>query len=205
MYCKYDEPGIIDEVAKSIMDGDLENLRFYLDDGLDPDQRNSHGTPLLICAVNAGKIDAAALLLARGANPDTAVAITNHTPLHYAAREDAPEMINLLLKNGAAIDAVDAYGWTPLHMSADRGTYESLKALIAAGANPLAQDRDGATPRDKALGHYAETREADHWLCGEHLREAERQRGGEDMEHEKAERDIATLKAHNPRRFRLKF
>lgn len=205
MYCKYNEPEMIRQVLKDIAAGDLENLRFYLSDGLDPDERGPGGLPLLVHAVIEGQAGAAGVLLDMGADPNITVAMTNHTPLHYAAREEIPGMAGLLLQHGAKIEAVDAYGWTPLHMAADRGAYETLKELISAGANALARDRDGDTPRDKALAHFHQIHQANHWLCSEHLREAERLIDVEGLKHEKAERDIAILKAHNPKRFRLKF
>ena len=205
MYCKYDEPEMIRQVEKDIAAGEVENLRFYLADGLDPDQRGTGGRPLLIQAVLERRVDSAEVLLAFGADPNIKALITNHTPLHYAANDNNGAMVALLAGHGANPEAVDVYGWTPLHMAADHGTVEAIRALVAAGANVQAQDRDGRTPRDRAVAQYKRTLEDRHFVCAEQLRAAELQLDAEGLKHEKAERDIAALKAHNPKRFRLKF
>jgi ankyrin repeat protein len=205
MYCNYNNPEVIEDVLKAIADEELDDLRFYLNDGLDPDTKDKWGLPLLVTAVKDGKARAAGVLLAMGADPNIQTPVTHHTPLHYAALGDTATIVALLVKHDAHLEAVDAYGWTPLHMAADRGCVEAVKALVALGANVLAHDPSGETPRDKALTHFHQIHQASHWLCGEHLREAERLLDVEGLKHEKAERDIAVLKGHNPKRFRLKF
>jgi ankyrin repeat protein len=205
MYCNYNDPQVIDDVLKAIADESLDDLRFYLNDGLDPDLKDKWGLPLLVTAVRDGKAGAAGVLLAMGADANIRTPVTQHTPLHYAARGDAAAIVGLLVKHDAKLESVDAYGLTPLHMAADCGAVAAVKALVAAGADVLARDSDGQTPRDRALKHFHQIHQAGHWLSGEHLREAERLRDVEGLKREKAERDIATLKGHNPKRFRLKF
>ena len=73
------------------------------------------------------------------------------TPLHHAARANAPEAVAALIKHGADIDARDRNARTPLHYTNLR--YESPEAavvLIERGADIHARDIDGRTPPELA-------------------------------------------------------
>ena len=61
---------------------------------------------------------------------------SGRTPLHFAFRGRGPGIIQLLLDNGALIDARDGSGFTPL-LAAESS--ESFQALRAAGADVRAQ------------------------------------------------------------------
>jgi ankyrin repeat protein len=59
------------------------------------------------------------------------------TPLHLAAVAGKADVIEALLKAGAAVDAKEAsWGQTPLIFAASRGHVEAIRALLAAGADP---------------------------------------------------------------------
>ena len=90
-------------------------------------------------------------LLALGAD----INIQNYkgkTGLHYAAKAGFLNVINLLIENGADLDALDNDGETPL-FEAIRSTIKSgekqrsaLEALLIKGANPNVKNRKGQTP-----------------------------------------------------------
>lgn len=67
------------------------------------------------------------------------------TSLHKAAEQGNAELIKVLLKYGASINATDIKGETPLHSLAWRENDEIFKFLIENKANPLATDIDGYT------------------------------------------------------------
>ena len=69
------------------------------------------------------------------------------TPLHLAALGLGPGIINLLLDNGANVDARDASGMTPLLRAFLSDDFTTLQA---AGANILAQSDDGYTALHRA-------------------------------------------------------
>ena len=75
------------------------------------------------------------------------------TPLAIAAREGHTDAARLLLRYGAALDAIDSRGWTPLHTAAApwwQENTELAELLIAAGADVHARNHDSQTPLDLA-------------------------------------------------------
>lgn len=80
------------------------------------------------------------------------------TPLHmliYTPSDDGAEVVRILVKYGAAVDALSRYGTTPLCYAAEEGKIEAVKALIYAGADPTAGDPDMGLPVEVAAqqGH----------------------------------------------------
>ena len=74
------------------------------------------------------------------------------TGLHCAAKAGFLNVINLLIENGATVDAIDNDGETPL-FEAIRSTIKSgekqraaLEALLRKGADPNVKNRKGQTP-----------------------------------------------------------
>jgi hypothetical protein len=88
------------EPFRAIEHFDLARLRRLLDAGLDPDATNERGTPLLVAAARELNFDAAALLLERGATPNTPDR-DGHTALRHVAGSGAIDFIKLLLRHGA--------------------------------------------------------------------------------------------------------
>jgi len=69
------------------------------------------------------------------------------TPLMYAAWQDNPELVAMLIKHGAKIDVVSIDALTPLAIAAQNGKIKAAQALVAAGADvnaPVA--KGGYTP-----------------------------------------------------------
>lgn len=103
-----------------------------------------------------GHAEAAALLLARGADPnrasDNAMAVA---PLHSAAAGSHLAIAQMLLDRGADPAATQEGGFTALHSAAQNGHRTLVELLLAHGARPDAQTDDGKRPRDLALeeGH----------------------------------------------------
>lgn len=62
------------------------------------------------------------------------------TPLHEAAWEDRPLVLQWLLENGAYTEAVDEHGRTPLAYAVYRAQTENVSCLLNGGANADARD-----------------------------------------------------------------
>ena len=77
-------------------------------------------------------------------------AANDGTPLHLVAETQTnAEIIALLLKNGAKVNAQTEYGWTPLHKAAQSGKSEAvILKLLEYGAHVTTQDVYGFTPLD---------------------------------------------------------
>ena len=144
--------------------GDLEMVRVLLDYyKVDVNTRNDSGwTPLLDasneCLVKIPNVvlslpDTVQSLLEHGAEVNTRTDHDNSTPLHISANAGLNEVVRVLLKYGADIDAKDDKGWTPLHNAAKSGEHEVVRMLLKCGANASTKDYEGRTPSHLALGN----------------------------------------------------
>lgn len=98
-----------------------------------------------------GHAEAAAMLLARGANPNRASQNgLRVTPLHSAAAGRHHALVAMLLDHGADPHARQEGGFTPLHSAAQNGDRATAELLLARGAARDARTDDGRAPRDFA-------------------------------------------------------
>lgn len=74
------------------------------------------------------------------------------TPLHLAAHYGQPEIVKLLLKNGADINAIasNAIGNTPIMAAIAGRNLEAIKSLVDGGANLKLKDKNGYDAFDAA-------------------------------------------------------
>jgi ankyrin repeat protein len=80
------------------------------------------------------------------------------TPLHFAAQEHAARVAEVLLEEGAEVDAPNVYGNTPLFVAVfnSRGRGTLIELLRAHGADPHHVNDAGQTPVGLArlIGNY---------------------------------------------------
>ena len=76
--------------------------------------------------------------------------LADSTPLHAAAFANTCEVAEVLLQNGAAIDAKGDNGGTPLHNAAFANACEVAEVLLRNGAKVNAKDEGGDTPLHNA-------------------------------------------------------
>jgi len=65
------------------------------------------------------------------------------SPLHMAAKEGHGAVVDLLLAEGADVNARSKYGDTPLHFALGSGSVEVITALYQAGADVTIENDDG--------------------------------------------------------------
>jgi ankyrin repeat protein len=98
------------------------------------------------------------LLLKYGADVNTSIKITNKydndsqekwttTPLLYALEQNNnPELVGVLIANGAKVNVSNQFQITPLHIAAGYGDIIIIDRLLNKGASINAQDVKGNTP-----------------------------------------------------------
>lgn len=87
-------------------------------------------------------------IIARNPALSAEVALNGETPLHRAVMERRSGLVDILIKNGADVNArIEAEnaneGFTPLHYAAAVGCARCAELLIAAQANIFLVDRNG--------------------------------------------------------------
>ncbi|KAI5066436.1 hypothetical protein GOP47_0019060 [Adiantum capillus-veneris] len=95
----------------------------------------------LILAIGEGDLQQVKLLLNH--KPELAKGGVFHSalsPLHYAASHGQPDVLLLLLENGAMVDASNSFKQTPLMLACKNGRLACLERLLEWGANVLMFD-----------------------------------------------------------------
>ena len=75
------------------------------------------------------------------------------TALHKAAIQGHEEIVQLLLSNGASLEAKDIWEQTPLHRAALSGHNSTVELLLSKGASLEAKDKVRQTPLHCATWH----------------------------------------------------
>jgi ankyrin repeat protein len=99
--------------------GDVDAMTQLLDGDAEVDAKKDGTTPLFV-ACEHGRVDAAGLLLDKGADVNQAK-MNGVTPLHVACREGHIDLARLLLEKGAEVDRADEDGATPLFVACEHG------------------------------------------------------------------------------------
>ena len=169
-----------DTMIKAVKFDDVKEVQKQLSQGMDPNMTDDQGMPLLVLAAreksdqvgqalvdnpktnveivdrageNAmmmaalnGDMDFVKLLIAKGAEVNK----KGWTPLHYAAANGHDDIVTLLLRYSAYVDAGSPNGTTPLMMAARGGHVSTAKLLLDAGADINVKNQIGLNALDFA-------------------------------------------------------
>jgi ankyrin repeat protein len=132
---------------RAVKNNDIKAVLKALDSGVNPDAYNGSGqTALHIAALN-NAVDAARLLIVRGANPLLGMRDEpDHIPLEDAVSFNKPEMVDLLARHGGYVPGAAINGWSLLHRACEKGRARTVEALLNAGANCNETTENGSTP-----------------------------------------------------------
>jgi len=111
-------------------------------------------TPLMWAASGGHEI-VALTLMELGADPNVRSSV-GHSALSEAARGCHLDVVKLLIKHGADVNAADVNrvgGYTPLMYAAAHGCEGMCEYLLSHGANVRATDRAGNTAAQIAASH----------------------------------------------------
>lgn len=132
------------EIVNAVISGDVATVKRFLS-ASSPDLARAYsddGWSLLHLAPNE---EVAEALLAHGADIH---AKNRHkrfgpgnAPLHVAVYMQRYAVAQLLLDNGANVNATDNAGWTPLHLAAYNGYTDLAQLLLSRGADPNLRTR----------------------------------------------------------------
>lgn len=182
---------------------DAEGLRQLHAGGLNINACTHTGLSLLQDATLNGKLVTARTLVELGADVNAQGGTSQMTALHFAVHKKQKELVEILLAKGADPNRRDSTGETPLHLAAFGGMPEIARVLVDAGADLTAQDNRKMTPWDvaqTAADERFEFANQDYWATATLLAEAERIQDGR----KQAAENLATLKTHPYKNFRLK-
>jgi ankyrin repeat protein/beta-lactamase regulating signal transducer with metallopeptidase domain len=109
------------------------------------DQLDKEGFALLHRMASGGHAKSVQVLIDAGADVNVRQKTYQGTPLQYAANQGHAEVVKILLKGEATIDAQDSFGRTPLMWAAMSGKKDVAEALISSDANVNAKTESGWT------------------------------------------------------------
>jgi ankyrin repeat protein len=138
-------------LSSAIWFNDLELVELLLRCGASPHEQESDLLPsALIFAVTKGRPDSLKLLIDYGGSPHEKNEFSM-TPLHQLARlhmleiQHLTDVVEVLTKHGADINAQDVYGITPLMYAVKNGDEELILVVLRYGADVNISDNSGRT------------------------------------------------------------
>ncbi|MES2604558.1 MAG: ankyrin repeat domain-containing protein [Pseudomonadota bacterium] len=163
-------------LSEAVQAGNQEIIDLLLAHKADPNLGNLEGETALMVAARGGDIAAATALLKAGADVNAKEHWGGQSPAMWAAAQSQPDMLRLLIKNGADINAQGAMrlwdrrtmdeprpidmnkgGFTPLMYAARQGCAECIEVLADADVDLNATDPDRTSSLNLALinQHFA--------------------------------------------------
>ncbi|OQW86648.1 MAG: hypothetical protein BWK72_16305 [Rhodoferax ferrireducens] len=129
------------ELSKAAASADVARLRQLIKDGAKVNAVDEWGNTALLISAREGEMDSARVLLRARADVEGRGGAM--TPLAAAALRGHTQMVQLLLRAGADMNAVGLNGQTPLMNAVKLNRMGAAQALLKAGASTRVTDRVG--------------------------------------------------------------
>jgi ankyrin repeat protein len=137
----------------------VNTARFLLDKGADASSKDNKGRTPMFWAVESdchkdnrvstneeSLVEMVALLIKAGADVNADKSLNAITPLHNTVWGDQKKLAELLLDEGAHVNAVCSKQMTPLHYAAIEDSIKVAKLILERGADINARSFDRRTP-----------------------------------------------------------
>ena len=127
-------------------------VSFLLQQGANPDARNSDDKPVYIDAINAGNMEILNALYDHKANLNDVSGVFNETPLAIALKLQRVDIVNMLVDRGADVNRIFGFDKdAALHMAARLGYLQALKNMLEHGGDVTIANGEQKTPLDIAI------------------------------------------------------
>lgn len=124
--------------------GHGEVVKAIVQRGEHVDAKTNEGYTALHIAVQSGHAEVVEALIGMGAAVQQKAGAKGETPLHTASRiPNGNACVEMLIKSGAQINAVEADNESPLHYAAREGFLETVNLLLEDRADPSMQNTNG--------------------------------------------------------------
>ena len=122
-------------------------VKALIEHGADVNLRDEYGTSALHYATENSWTEGIGLLLENRAEPNVIGGFHKGTAIHIVAKRNLLDVLKMLVKYGADVNAIDHSGSTALHYAARIGAVETVKFLLQNSANVKAfTDSTWSTP-----------------------------------------------------------
>lgn len=140
------------EMSDVFQTGKTELIKAFVEKMPDINVRDANQSTALQYALAVRNLEIVKLLLAKGA--DVTASTPLGAPIHAAARNDVPEVVQLAISKGANVrEPASNLKWLPIHYAAAGGSTQSLLLLLKAAPDTVnARTRDQETPLVLAAG-----------------------------------------------------
>lgn len=140
----------VDALFGAVYRQEFGQISELLKQGTDINIVDGDGRTALVHAILADKPSSEMIvyLVSLGANVNLSDKGRRWSPLHFSARDQSVPISEILLKNGAVVDAKDSNGNTPLWRAIMSATpdIDLLQLLLRSGADPTLQNNSGVSP-----------------------------------------------------------
>ncbi|GIY32354.1 hypothetical protein CEXT_691581 [Caerostris extrusa] len=137
-----------DKLVREAAQGHTDTVRELLLKHSDKVDQKSSGKTALQVACHQGHLEIVRLILGAGGSlevPDD----DGDTALHYSAFGNQPVVMDLLLKKGSDINAVNKARCSPLHVAVNKQHFDCVKVLLKHRCNVNVQDSYDFTLKNK--------------------------------------------------------